>query len=260
MVKKDDSVKDIFMNHAYLPWYHRPIILTELPLLYYLRVFTLYNVFMTTVTTVFAMIVVQIQEAAGIDPMGGDGFAFLFTALALLIALYIPPKIETIGNVRHNVYIIQQIISGAKKHSPNDTAKHIATRNQVISVIRELSQIQTAVPVINFHDMLKTTSSSTSFVGLDLDSEQKLAIETALNDILSRRPAYISMYMEALMHLLNFVMMTGFYPILLRERMDRSWAWIPPTAVLCTLAYAMTALLYVFDHELRAYGVLPLKY
>lgn len=274
---------DVFEKHKYLHWWFRPIPISHRKWLGWMCIITPHNVISTILTMLAAIGVVWLQEWFDMAPMGGDGFAYLFTALTFLMALYVPVKMQVVSTIRKHVNRIQQHISGIKKHRIDDIKGFLTTRNKIISVIRRFSQISTSVPVFHINESLGVPQANSSFASggnsaskelVDLSSDHiespmhKLGPEDSrnglvadvMNDILALRPSYSLVYMETVMHIYNFVMMTVFYPILLRERMNSNWTWMPATSLLCFMSYTLTGLLFISDYEMRAWGISPLAY
>jgi hypothetical protein len=252
------KTQDIFVKHRYLPWQHRPSSLSEYRFLFLLRLFTGYTIIATIGTVVFAIGVVWIIEATDEAPIGGDGFAYIFTILALILALYLPKKSEILVTIRKSTNIIQQQMCEGM-----GVDKSIAARtdiqNQIIEVVQDLQMHSTFHSAEHIKKKLRMNSRE-HFTSLSEEKQTKImsVIVDHINVIISMRPSYVEVYMETFINFANFVNMTAFYPILLREKLDSNWLWMPIASIICFVSFALLQTLFILQYQIAAYGVLSL--
>lgn len=252
------KTQDIFVKHRYLPWQHRPSSLSEYRFFFLLRLFTGYTIIATIATVVWAIGIVWIIEVTDEAPVGGDGFAFIFTILALILALYLPRKSEVLVTIRKSTNIIQQQMCEGLRVDKSISAR-IDIQNQIINVVREL-QVHSTFHSAEYIKKKLQMDSRDHFTSLSEEKQAKVmsVIMEHVNLIISMRPSYVEVYMETFIHFANFVNMTIFYPILLREKLNSNWLWMPLASVVCFVSFAQLQMLFILQYQIAAYGVLSL--
>jgi len=243
---------DRFTNLQFLPWYHRPLPIAEWPWLTVLRLFTMHTVGFTFATTVVAIATVQILLAVGYaHSFGGYAYTFVFTVITFIIGIYVNNRVILVERIAAAVNTLQQHMSEVMSHDIYDRGKMLRARDLVVSAATQLSAETGFVPVDSILPMLFGENSK------HIDLASKDLVRTTMNTLMAARPSYIYMYIETLIHMYNALATFVLYPILIRERLGDSWTWIPISAVVCFISYAMVGMLYINSYEMEAWGVIP---
>jgi hypothetical protein len=260
------SRMDVFEQLRWLPWFHRPLPIARRAKFWFLRPFTASVLFSTVMTVLCSIAVVQVQEELDLDPMGGDGWAFLFTAQTFLIGIFVTEKLNRVNRVRDSINKLQQHVSHVMKHpkqslGATEYKSFSNTRNSIISIIRDLSvhtyyEPQTHVAMRFENEFLKTRDLGAMRPAKSVFDEPIL--EGHVNTIMSMRMSYAYTYMEGFIYLTAYLMLTVYYPILLRQTMNHHWTWIPSTFLLCLADYSLIEVISIANYDMEAWGVTPM--
>ncbi len=223
--------------------------LANLPFLGVLTIVTPMSILYTTATILLASIVIQIQDRATSSYIGGDGFAYSFTLLALLITIYITSKMTDVRTVRSSITDLRVCIGNA---APN------ANVNQVSACIT--TGIKSGIGLLTSQtltvtDALLLKSFVINGAAINFSERDKQNVLEKIKLIASLRVWYIAVYAEKCIIALTIIIFTVFYPILLKEATNSTTSWLPYTAILTWITYAVIGLMYLCDEELKLYGL-----
>lgn len=274
----DDSIdydemadsKNPFAHKRYLWWYIHPVPFTAMAdilpfrLLEWITSFaTPFTIFFTAIVQALAIIVVRMEIASDLSPIGGDGFGYM----GLLITFVYAAVLErAASNVLMSVKVAVQEITQhicnvvGLKGSSRSKLEHekVVVLNAVIDEIRRQSRIPILNPdeiiELDFQKVVRSVEQDLWLKANGVKLNTKFLVER-LNLLMAQRPEYSQRYMNAFVVLMCFIAFVVLYPLLLRERMADDWAWLVMSSVISFVTWCYIQALIIAQCELRAWGV-----